>query len=61
MAAGLHSIDSNNFVPPESKKGPFVDFDRPTGSSRAMTNDWAIPAPQDPVDLAERISTLYAA
>lgn len=56
MAAGLHAIESNNFASVEDK--PFKDFDRPHYSG-AMSKHWAIPPAQDPVDLAERIGTLY--
>ncbi|KAJ9107299.1 hypothetical protein QFC21_000749 [Naganishia friedmannii] len=56
MAAGLHAIESNNFVPPTSMGDR--DFDRP--SYRGTTNSfWAIPPPEDPVDLSERISTFW--
>lgn len=56
MAAGLHAIESNNFVPPTPIGDR--DFDRP--SYRGVANRfWAIPPPEDPVDLSERISTLY--
>lgn len=57
MAAGLHAIESNNFASVANKQ--FKDFDRPNYSG-AMSKHWAIPPAQDPVDLAERIGTLYA-
>jgi hypothetical protein len=57
MATGLHAIESNNFVPSRSTKEK--DFDRPTADARAASKSWAIPPAQDPIDLAERILTLY--
>lgn len=56
MAAGLHAIESNNFVSVANTQSK--DFDRPNYSG-AMSKHWAIPPAQDPVDLAERIGTLY--
>ncbi|KAJ9098881.1 hypothetical protein QFC19_006219 [Naganishia cerealis] len=56
MAAGLHAIESNNFVPPTPVGDR--DFDRPNYRGTA-NNFWAIPPPEDPVDLSERINTFW--